>query len=221
MIPLKKRAFPMAPPLPFYHPIGHFANSLPPLDATSLGLPVPVCVDDDEVVKGGVGRPQRASTLTDPEGSAELGATIATTTTRSDTTPPAAGAKGTPRKRRTGGGNGAGGAGKRKRKEAVADDGEGSTNHHVMKRARSSRAAAAASAAATRLSVAEELALARGDFGPSEVDDEVDGGETPEPSQATPRARRESSTASDGSAAAAAEPIASGEEMPAALNGSS
>ncbi|KAG6857276.1 hypothetical protein H0H87_007109 [Tephrocybe sp. NHM501043] len=38
--PIKRQKYPMAPPLPLYHPLGRLASSLPPLDPASVGLPL-------------------------------------------------------------------------------------------------------------------------------------------------------------------------------------
>jgi len=37
----------MGPPLPLYHPFGKLAMSLPPLDPSTFGLPLPISIDDD------------------------------------------------------------------------------------------------------------------------------------------------------------------------------
>jgi hypothetical protein len=41
-----RKKYPMAPPLPLYHPLGRLALSLPELEPASLGLPVPMRIDD-------------------------------------------------------------------------------------------------------------------------------------------------------------------------------
>ncbi|KAE9401590.1 hypothetical protein BT96DRAFT_880179 [Gymnopus androsaceus JB14] len=38
---------PMGPPLPLYHPHGKLAMSLPPLNPSTFGLPLPITIDDD------------------------------------------------------------------------------------------------------------------------------------------------------------------------------
>jgi hypothetical protein len=207
MVPLKKKLYPMGPPLPLYHPLGRLAMSLPPLDPVSLGLPVPARPDDG--VRS-FARGRRTYGDAHPEDTTETGPAPSTSPA------PAAAVekpKTTPRKRRPGGGGnngvgsssaaggggngGGGGGGKRKRKEPEEADAT-----YPTKRARHPRAAAAASAAATRESVAaEELALANGELGViAGTDDAVD---TPESSteRRSTRARtapkRRGSTASE------------------------
>ncbi|KAJ7675083.1 hypothetical protein B0H17DRAFT_152694 [Mycena rosella] len=46
LFPRKK--YPMAPPLPLYHPLSRLALSLPPLDPSSFGHSAPISIDDSE-----------------------------------------------------------------------------------------------------------------------------------------------------------------------------
>ncbi|TFK75312.1 hypothetical protein BDN72DRAFT_510678 [Pluteus cervinus] len=135
--PMKRKRYPMAPPLPLYHPLGPLAQSLPLLDPTTFGLPAQPPTDEDEN-KRASGRSRRpASKVRDSE---EENTTSPTNGAVGDQppdapTPPAPTVpetreKTSPRKRRTGGG-------KRKRKEV--DDGDAT---YPAKRTRAPRGAA-------------------------------------------------------------------------------
>ena len=100
----------ISPPLPLYHPLGHFALSLPPLDPTSIGLPCPAGIDD--TIRRSSSRARRpVAKLRDGEEEISPAAPPAITELEEKEKP-------SPRKRRAGGG----GVSKRKRKEGDDDD---------------------------------------------------------------------------------------------------
>jgi hypothetical protein len=109
--PSPRRWISSIPPLlPLYHPLGHFALSLPPLNPTSIGLPCPAGLDD--TIRRSSSRARRpAAKLRD--GEEETPPPIPPTISELEERE-----KPSPRKRRAGGGN----ASKRKRKEGDDDD---------------------------------------------------------------------------------------------------
>ncbi|KAF9071072.1 hypothetical protein BDP27DRAFT_1322733 [Rhodocollybia butyracea] len=121
----------MGPPLPLYHPFGKLAMSLPPLDPTTFGLPVPITIDDDS---------SRSSSHSKRSGVKLRDAAVET-----DPIPPTVASgvsamaaiaareikdKASPRKKRAGGGG--------KRKRNPADDGDAT---YPAKRTRQPRGA--------------------------------------------------------------------------------
>lgn len=105
----------MGPPLPLYHPFGKLALSLPPLDPSTFGLPVPIIAIDDDNSRSSSHSKRSGVKLRDaavetdpipPVASVSAVAVIAAREIKS------------PRKKRSGGG---GGGGKRKRKDDDAD----------------------------------------------------------------------------------------------------
>ncbi|KAG6908392.1 hypothetical protein DXG01_004821 [Tephrocybe rancida] len=112
--PLKRKKYPMAPPLPLYHPLGRLASSLPPLDPTSVGLPTPVRSDGSIRSSARARRP--AAKLRDVTVEDELQPTVPPAATTSPILDVEIKEKPSPRKRRAGGGS------KRKRREV--DDGD-------------------------------------------------------------------------------------------------
>ncbi|KAG6862295.1 hypothetical protein C0995_015992 [Termitomyces sp. Mi166 len=108
--PTKRRRYPMAPPLPLYHPLGRLALSLPPLDPASVGLPTPAKSDDLIRSPARARRPAGKSREITVEEETVLPPTISTIFDVEVRGKPS------PRKRRAGVGS------KRKRREA--DDGD-------------------------------------------------------------------------------------------------
>lgn len=45
---VSRKKYPMAPPLPLYHPLGRLALSLPPLEPSSFGHTPPISIDDSD-----------------------------------------------------------------------------------------------------------------------------------------------------------------------------
>ncbi|KAF7362038.1 hypothetical protein MVEN_00549200 [Mycena venus] len=131
-VPRKK--YPMAPPLPLYHPFGRLALSLPPLEPSHFGHSIPISIDDSDSGRRSSARSRRpAAKLRDAEEDEPPSrppisnvSAIAAVAAREIKE------KATPRKRRGGGGAGA----KRKRKDA--DDGDAT---YPAKRTRNPRGA--------------------------------------------------------------------------------
>ncbi|KAL1743142.1 hypothetical protein HDZ31DRAFT_4529, partial [Schizophyllum fasciatum] len=115
--PAKQRKRPYAEyRLPLYHPRGQLALSLPLLDASALGLPTLVQIEDTPrsgALSGRGTKRNGASRLRDA-------VTVAPIAEPAANPPAPAPSKPTPRKRRAGGGGGVSAAAKRKR--AAADD---------------------------------------------------------------------------------------------------
>ncbi|KAJ6558582.1 hypothetical protein DFH09DRAFT_1163268 [Mycena vulgaris] len=66
LFPRKK--YPMAPPLPLYHPLGRLALSLPPLEPSSFGHSAPISIDDSDSGRRSSARSRRpAAKLRDAE----------------------------------------------------------------------------------------------------------------------------------------------------------
>jgi hypothetical protein len=115
-----RKKYPMAPPLPLYHPLGPLALSLPPLEPSSFGHSAPISIDDSDSGRRSSARSRRpAAKLRDAEEEETPSrppisnvSAIAAVAAREIKE------KVTPRKRRGGGGAGA----KRKRKDV--DDGD-------------------------------------------------------------------------------------------------
>ncbi|KAJ4468228.1 hypothetical protein J3R30DRAFT_1686079 [Lentinula aciculospora] len=105
----------VGPPLPLYHPFGKLAMSLPPLDPTAFGLPVPITIDDDNSrssshsKRSGV-KLRDAAVETDPIPPVASVSTVAAVAARETKE------KASPRKKRAGGGG--------KRKRNSGDDGD-------------------------------------------------------------------------------------------------
>lgn len=113
---LKRKRYPMSPPLPLYHPLGRLALSLPPLDPATFGLPTPIRIDD--AVRRSSARARRpAAKLREAE---EVLLPVPTVSTIAAVAAREVKEKASPRKKRSGGGGG--GGSKRKRKEP--DDGD-------------------------------------------------------------------------------------------------
>jgi len=139
-----RKKYPMAPPLPLYHPLGRLALSLPELDPASLGLPVPMRIDDS--IRRASSRARRpAAKLREAEvedGSTEfiaenaMAVTTGISSAGGTNNAPAREVKErtSPRKRRSVGGGGA----RRRRRET--DDGDGT---YPAKRSRNLRGSAA------------------------------------------------------------------------------
>ncbi|KAJ6497901.1 hypothetical protein C8R45DRAFT_984592 [Mycena sanguinolenta] len=114
-----RREYPMAPPLPLYHPFGRLALSLPPLEPSHFGHSPPISVDDSDSGRRSSARSRRpAAKLRDAEedevpsrGPMSNVSAIAAVAAREIKE------KASPRKRR-----GGGGGAKRKRKDV--DDGD-------------------------------------------------------------------------------------------------
>ncbi|KAJ7502762.1 hypothetical protein B0H11DRAFT_601488 [Mycena galericulata] len=135
LVPRKK--YPMAPPLPLYHPLGRLALSLPPLEPASFGHSTPISVDDSDSGRRSSARSRRpAAKLRDAEedevpsrpapiSNVSAIAAVAAREIKEKTT--------SPRKKRAGGGAGA----KRKRKDV--DDGDAT---YPAKRTRNPRGVA-------------------------------------------------------------------------------
>jgi len=107
------RQYPMSPSLPLFHPFGRLAMSLPPLDPTKYGLPVPAVPDKIQESKSSSRLKRPAAKLREIE---EDSATVSlTVSTVAAVAAREAKERPSPRKRR-------GVGGKRKRKDA--DDGD-------------------------------------------------------------------------------------------------
>ncbi|KAF9529295.1 hypothetical protein CPB83DRAFT_853038 [Crepidotus variabilis] len=121
----------MSPPLPLFHPLGHLAMSLPPLDPARYGLPLLSVSDEleDRQPSRSSKRPATKSQEIEDEIPATTVSAVAAVAARE------AKERASPRKRRNGG-TGGGGA-KRKRKEV--DDGDAT---YPAKRTRLPRGAA-------------------------------------------------------------------------------
>ncbi|KAJ7497139.1 hypothetical protein FB451DRAFT_1210270 [Mycena latifolia] len=66
LFPRKK--YPMAPPLPLYHPLGRLALSLPPLEPSNFGHSTPISIDDSDAGRRPSARSRRpAAKLRDAE----------------------------------------------------------------------------------------------------------------------------------------------------------
>ncbi|KAJ7668377.1 hypothetical protein DFH06DRAFT_1084338 [Mycena polygramma] len=115
-----RKKYPMAPPLPLYHPLGRLALSLPPLEPSHFGHSTPISIDDSDSGRRSSARSRRpAAKLRDAEeedppsrppiSNVSAIAAVAAREIKE---------KASPRKRRGGGGAGA----KRKRKDV--DDGD-------------------------------------------------------------------------------------------------
>ncbi|KAF8070284.1 hypothetical protein FPV67DRAFT_1486836 [Lyophyllum atratum] len=137
--PMRRKKYPMGPPLPLYHPLGRLASSLPPLDPASVGLPTPIRSDD--AVRRSSARARRpVAKLRDVEDES-----LAPTPTAIPVLDVEAKDKPSPRKRRAGGS-------KRKRKEV--DDGDAT---YPAKRTRMPRGVANQNMAADEESPLESI----------------------------------------------------------------
>ncbi|KAJ7350242.1 hypothetical protein DFH08DRAFT_860816 [Mycena albidolilacea] len=114
-----RKKYPMAPPLPLYHPFGRLALSLPPLEPSYFGHSTPISIDDSDSGRRSARSRRPAAKLRDAEEDEPPSRPV-----MSNVSAIAAVAareikeKASPRKRRGGGGAGA----KRKRKDV--DDGD-------------------------------------------------------------------------------------------------
>ncbi|KAG5646293.1 hypothetical protein DXG03_003890 [Asterophora parasitica] len=129
-VSVKRKKYPMGPPLPLYHPLGTLALSLPPLDPASVGLPT--IIRSDDAIRRSSARARR------PVAKLRSDVTLTVEAVESPTLPVTSPLldiesrdKPSLRKRRGGGG------GKRKRKEV--DDGDAT---YPAKRKRTPRGAA-------------------------------------------------------------------------------
>ncbi|KAJ6593725.1 hypothetical protein B0H19DRAFT_32599 [Mycena capillaripes] len=118
VVPRKK--YPMAPPLPLYHPLGRLALSLPPLEPSYFGHSTPISIDDSDSGRRSSARSRRpAAKLRDAEEEeAPSRPPISNVSAIAAVAAREIKEKASPRKRRGGGGAGA----KRKRKDV--DDGD-------------------------------------------------------------------------------------------------
>ncbi|KAJ7078919.1 hypothetical protein B0H15DRAFT_859738 [Mycena belliarum] len=135
---LARKKYPMAPPLPLYHPLGRLALSLPPLEPSTFGHSAPISIDDSDSGRPPSARSRRpAAKVRDaeddeaPSGSGPISnvSAIAAVAAREIKEKALS-----PRKKR-------GGGGKRKRKDL--DDADAT---YPAKRATRTRGAAAAGA---------------------------------------------------------------------------
>jgi len=116
-----RKKYPMAPPLPLYHPLGRLALSLPPLEPSSFGHSTPISVDDSDSARRSSARSRRpAAKLRDAEedDTPSRPALISNVSAIAAVAAREIKEKTSPRKKRAGGGAGA----KRKRKDV--DDGD-------------------------------------------------------------------------------------------------
>ncbi|KAJ7727669.1 hypothetical protein DFH07DRAFT_230063 [Mycena maculata] len=133
LVPRKK--YPMAPPLPLYHPLGRLALSLPPLEPSSFGHSTRISVDDSDSGRRSSARSRRpAAKLRDLEEDEPPSrpAPISNVSAIAAVAAREIKEKASPRKKRAGGGAGA----KRKRKDV--DDGDAT---YPAKRTRNPRGA--------------------------------------------------------------------------------
>ncbi|KAJ7129824.1 hypothetical protein C8R43DRAFT_673011 [Mycena crocata] len=117
-----RKKYPMAPPLPLYHPLGRLALSLPPLEPSHFGHTAPISIDDSDSNRRSSARSRRpAAKLRDAEDDEPLSrpAPISNVSAIAAVAAREIKEKASPRKKRgVGGGAGA----KRKRKDV--DDGD-------------------------------------------------------------------------------------------------
>jgi len=125
----RRRAYPLSPPLPLFHPFGPLAMSLPPLDPTQYGLPIPSVPDERDYLFAQITRSRRpVPKLREPEDDAHV---MASSTVSAIAAVAARETKerASPKKRRAGGA---------KRKRRDAEDGDPT---YPAKRTRPSRGA--------------------------------------------------------------------------------
>ncbi|KAL0956088.1 hypothetical protein HGRIS_002256 [Hohenbuehelia grisea] len=183
-----KRKYPMAPPLPLYHPLGPLALSLPPLDPTEFGLPAPPIRVDDDARRSSARARRPAAKLRDAE--EEPPSPAGTVRTANSGSAREANAKETkeppksPRKRRAAGG--AAGGAKRRRREPEDSD----TTYPAQRTRRPRGQAAAAAAAASSAETASPPGSVAGDASTPKMDTAIDlPSEEPVPERRTTRAR--------------------------------
>ncbi|KAJ6607774.1 hypothetical protein B0H10DRAFT_541757 [Mycena sp. CBHHK59/15] len=129
------KKYPMAPPLPLYHPLGRLALSLPPLEPSSFGHSPQITVDDSDAVRRSSARSRRpAAKLREAEEDEPPSrpAPISNVSAIAAVAAREIKEKASPRKKRAGGGAGS----KRKRKDV--DDGDAT---YPAKRTRNPRGA--------------------------------------------------------------------------------
>ncbi|PCH43478.1 hypothetical protein WOLCODRAFT_164469 [Wolfiporia cocos MD-104 SS10] len=134
--------------LPLYHPLGPLAQSLPPLDPTTLGLPSTVSVEDNTPEKPqdsgrrSSSRPRRPAAKVRDRDAADEDELIdgALTPESAPSTREAAPRTSSPRKRRAGGASGTGGSSAKRRRRPEQDEPDGPTPP-APKRARNPRGA--------------------------------------------------------------------------------
>ncbi|KAF7376003.1 hypothetical protein MSAN_00015000 [Mycena sanguinolenta] len=114
-----RNKYPMAPPLPLYHPLGRLALSLPPLEPSHFGHSPPISVDDSDSGRRSSARSRRpAAKLRDAEeDEVPNRAPISNVSAIAAVAAREIKEKASPRKRR-----GGGGGAKRKRKDAEDGD---------------------------------------------------------------------------------------------------
>ncbi|KAJ7209537.1 hypothetical protein GGX14DRAFT_451853 [Mycena pura] len=130
-----RKKYPMAPPLPLYHPLGRLALSLPPLDPAQFGHSVAISVDDSDGGRRSSVRSRRpaAKVRETDEDDVPIRAPISNVSAIAAVAAREIKEKASPRKRRGGGGGGV------KRKRRDAEDGDAT---YPAKRTRNSRSAA-------------------------------------------------------------------------------